>query len=86
MALLQLLQPVLNTGLLPLHQILVLRLVTYHGTGCQLVKSLRHSVELSLKYPIIMKDISNIFQLKGADELNGRTPIQWLLEVSITPF
>ena len=28
--------------------------------GCQLVKYLQHSVELSLKYPIIKKDISNI--------------------------
>jgi FAR1 DNA-binding domain len=33
--------------------------------------------------PLIAKDISNIVQQIRAEELNGKTPIQWLLEVSI---
>jgi hypothetical protein len=33
--------------------------------------------------PLIAKDISNIVQKIRAEELNGRTPIQWLLEVRI---
>jgi len=32
---------------------------------------------------LIAKDIGNIVQQIRAEELNGRTPIQWLLEVSI---
>jgi hypothetical protein len=35
--------------------------------------------------PLIAKDISNIVQLNRAEQLNGRTPIQWLLEVRIRP-
>jgi hypothetical protein len=30
--------------------------------------------------PLIVKDIGNIVQQIRAEELNGRTPIQWLLE------
>jgi hypothetical protein len=33
--------------------------------------------------PLIAKDITNIIQQIRAEELNGRTPIQWLLEVRI---
>jgi hypothetical protein len=33
--------------------------------------------------PLIAKDIGNIVQQIRAEELNGRTPIQWLLEVRI---
>jgi hypothetical protein len=33
---------------------------------------------------LIAKDIGNIVQQIRAEELNGRTPIQWLLEVSTT--
>jgi hypothetical protein len=36
--------------------------------------------------PLIAKDIGNIAQQIRAQELNGKTPIQWLLEVSIKPF
>jgi hypothetical protein len=36
--------------------------------------------------PLIVKDIANIIQQIRAEELNGRTPIQWLLEVSIEYF
>jgi hypothetical protein len=36
--------------------------------------------------PLIVKDIGNIIQQTRAEELNGRTPIQWLLEVSIKVF
>jgi hypothetical protein len=32
---------------------------------------------------LIAKDIGNIVQQIRAEELNGRTPIQWLLEVRI---
>jgi hypothetical protein len=35
---------------------------------------------------LIAKDIGNIVQQIRAEELNGRTPIQWLLEVSIKLF
>lgn len=31
--------------------------------------------------PLIAKDISNLIQANRAEELNGKTPIQWLLEV-----
>ena len=33
--------------------------------------------------PLIAKDISNIVQQMRSEQLNGRTPIQWLLEVRI---
>ena len=33
--------------------------------------------------PLVVKDIGNMVQQLRAEELNGRTPIQWLLEVSI---
>jgi hypothetical protein len=36
--------------------------------------------------PLVVKDIANIVQQMRAEELNGRTPIQWLLEVSIKLF
>jgi hypothetical protein len=35
--------------------------------------------------PLVVKDIGNIVQQIRAEELNGRTPIQWLLEVRIRP-
>jgi hypothetical protein len=35
--------------------------------------------------PLITKDISNVAQLIRAAQLNGRTPIEWLLEVRIRP-
>jgi hypothetical protein len=35
--------------------------------------------------PLVVKDIGNIVQKIRAEELNGRTPIQWLLEVRIRP-
>jgi hypothetical protein len=35
------------------------------------------------KLPLIAKDISNIVQQMRSEQLNGRTPIQWLLEVRI---
>jgi hypothetical protein len=36
--------------------------------------------------PLVVKDIGNMVQQLRAEELNGRTPIQWLLEVSIKLF
>lgn len=36
--------------------------------------------------PLITKDISNVVQQMRAEELNGRTPIEWLLEVRIRLF
>jgi hypothetical protein len=36
--------------------------------------------------PVIVKDIANIVQQMRAEELNGRTPIQRLLKVSIEYF
>jgi hypothetical protein len=35
---------------------------------------------------LLAKDIGNIIQQIRAEDLNGRTPIQWLLEVSIKLF
>lgn len=35
--------------------------------------------------PLIAKDISNIVQQMRAEDLRGRTPIQWLIEVSNRP-
>ena len=35
--------------------------------------------------PLIAKDISNIIQKARLKELDGRTPIQWLLEVNCLP-
>ena len=46
----------------------------------QILTTLRRS---DPETPFIAKDIGNIIQSNRADELNGRTPIQWLLEVSI---
>jgi hypothetical protein len=36
--------------------------------------------------PLVVKDIGTMVQQFRAEELNGRTPIQWLLEVSIKLF
>lgn len=36
--------------------------------------------------PIIQKDISNLIQKERIIELNGRTPIQWLIEVIEPPY
>jgi hypothetical protein len=49
----------------------------------QILTNLRTS---NPRIPLIAKDISNIVQQIRAEELNGRTPIQWLLEVSIKLF
>ena len=35
--------------------------------------------------PLIPKDISNLIQKARLEELDGRTPIQWLLEVRYLP-
>jgi hypothetical protein len=36
--------------------------------------------------PLLAKDISNIIQQKKAQELDGQTPIQWLVKVRIILF
>lgn len=36
--------------------------------------------------PLIAKDVSNLIQKARLQELDGRTPIQWLLEVDICPY
>jgi hypothetical protein len=44
---------------------------------------------LSTDYPeerVIAKDISNIVQQYRAEQLNGMTPIEWLLEGGTRPF
>lgn len=52
-------------------------------TTSQILSTLRTS---DSTIPLIGKDISNIIQANRAEELNGRTPIQWLLEVSVKLF
>jgi hypothetical protein len=39
---------------------------------------------LDPKVPLISKDISNLTQKARVEELDGKTPIQWLLEVRYT--
>ena len=51
------------------------------STG-QILTTLRVS---DLGLPLIAKDIGNIIQQMRAEQLKGRTPIQWLLEVRIKP-
>ena len=52
-------------------------------TISQILSALRTS---DPETPLIAKDISNIVQQMRAEQLDGRTPIQWLLEVSIRLF
>jgi hypothetical protein len=46
----------------------------------QILTTLRIS---NSELPLIAKDIGNIVQQMRSEQLNGRTPIQWLLEVRI---
>jgi hypothetical protein len=52
-------------------------------TISQILSTLRTS---DPETPLIAKDISNIVQQMRAEQLDGRTPIQWLLEVSTRLF
>ena len=52
-------------------------------TISQILSTLRTS---DPETPLIAKDISNIVQQMRAEQLDRRTPIQWLLEVSIKLF
>jgi hypothetical protein len=60
--------------------------MTYHGMDCQLSQILTTLRRANPDTPLIANDISNIVQLNRTDELNGKTPIQWLLEGSIKLF
>lgn len=49
----------------------------------QILTTLRY---LNPEVPLISKDISNLTQRLRFDKLDGKTPIQWLLEVRYYPF
>jgi hypothetical protein len=61
----------------------IIRLSRSGSTPSQILTALRLS---DPQTPLIVKDIGNIVQQIRAEELNGRTAIQCLLEVRIRPY
>jgi hypothetical protein len=68
--------------LAPLRRTIISTLVRAGVLTSQILTTLR---ALDPEVPIIGKDISNLIQKARLEELDGRTPIQWLLEVRYLP-
>jgi len=68
------------TAVTPYIHAKIIRLSQAGSSPSQILTALRLS---DPQIPLVVKDIANIVQQMRAQELNGRTPIQWLLEVSI---
>jgi hypothetical protein len=69
-------------ALAPLRHTTISTLAHASVSTSQILTTLR---ALDTDVPLILKDISNLIQKARLKELDGRTPIQWLLEVRYLP-
>jgi hypothetical protein len=69
-------------ALAPLRRTTISTLARASISTSQILTTLR---TLDKDVPLIRKDISNLIQKARLEELDGRTPIQWLLEVRYLP-